>query len=321
VTVALVFSLLASTTSAVPLSLTVDACVGVDAEEVRHLTATELLMDATDRSGLEVLVGCHQGVQKLRVLHTSRGLVGARVIELGDVENKDARHRELALAIAELVRRVPENPAPAAPIPAPPPLRPELQPPRAVDPLPKVSPQPPKVSGVREGWAAEVALAATFVHWTANQRFVGADLVARVSVAEPFLIELRAGGRKTIRATALSEGRIDASGFSAGLGLGCELVPELQAVGVVLGARIGADWLRYSIFDDGRVSYSSADAADVHALGTLTGSVGLWGNSRLVVELAAGGALHSVAIREEGQLVAGVRGAMLGGTVGLSARF
>jgi hypothetical protein len=320
VSAVLSIALLGGTAVAAPIPLIIDACVAVDPEEVRRLTAIELLTDESDHSEFEVLVGCRGDSQTLRLLHVSRGVVDSRSLEPGKADAPDARNRELALAIAELVRRTPDLAvaAPAVEMPAQPPqLRVSST---AVDSQPVLVPLSP-VSDEPGEWLAEIGVLGAFVHWSRGHRLLGADLVVRVPLRSRMVSELRAGGRKTIGSVALSEGWLDARGFGAALGLGFDVAPTQGFVGLTVGVRVGVDWLRYAIVDEGGTPYSGADAADVHAMGTLATFVALSEHLRLTCELAAGGALHPIVIRENGQDVSGARGVMASGAFGLAARF
>jgi hypothetical protein len=312
-------SLLSGAAVAAPVPVTIDACVAVDPEEVRRLTAIELLGDESDRAQLEVLVGCRGGLQTVRLLHATRGVIDSRSVDPGMTDAQDARNRELALAIAELLRRAPEQAA-AVPeaTPAPQVAAPAAPVPDAVQPA---APPSEHCAIACERWSTEFGLAAMLVHWSSGHRLLGADLWVRVPLGARFVSEFRAGGRRTLAATALSDGSIDAGGFGAAAGLGFDVTPALRFVGVTVGARLGFDWLRYAIVDDAGATYGGADAADVHAMAVATAFVALSEHLRLNCELAAGGALHPIVIRDNGQDVSGVRGMMALGAFGLAARF
>ena len=55
--------------------------------------------------------------------------------------------------------------------------------------------------------------------------------------------------------------------------------------------------------------------------GTTTGFVALSGKLCLMVDAAVGGALHSVALRENGGVISGTRGVLFQGALGLGAHF
>src|SRR5688572_14826273 len=108
-------------------TIAIDACVEVDADEVRRLAALEL---DTWRAGpsaaaLSVLVTCRGEVQELRLIDRVKAQETVRSLDLNASSgtDRDAKTRELALAIAEFLRRVPidSTPEPAV-APQPPPI-------------------------------------------------------------------------------------------------------------------------------------------------------------------------------------------------------
>jgi hypothetical protein len=134
----LALSLLATGSEEIPaaaehgLLLELDACLQVDEPSVQNLVELEL-RDARARSGnipISVVVRCLDGAQEIRVEPwASRGDDGIRTIALPDAEDAtatlEARSRELALAIAELIRRL-EITRPLEPPPPPPPPPPPI---------------------------------------------------------------------------------------------------------------------------------------------------------------------------------------------------
>src|SRR5689334_25161740 len=120
-------------------TIAIDPCVEVDADEVRRLAALEL---NTWRAGssvasLSVLVTCGGGVQELRLTDRVKGQETVRQLDLSAASgtDRDAKTRELALAIAELLRRVQVDSTPEpAPAPKPSPVAPD--PPQAAPPMP-----------------------------------------------------------------------------------------------------------------------------------------------------------------------------------------
>jgi hypothetical protein len=318
VSVALALALLGVAAVASPVPVTIDACVAVDPEEVRRLTAIELLADETDRSGFEVLVGCRGDSQTLRLLHASRGVVDSRSIEASKTAAPDARNRELALAIAELIRRAPEAPEQPPEVAAPPKTVPEAASAR-IESRPDTRAPQQRMDPARV--RAQFAAVAALVHWSAGHRLLGADLVVRVATAPGLVPELRVGVRQTPGAVSLSRDEIDARGFSAALGLGYALLDLDRFVHLTLGGRLGIDGLRYAVSEPSGGTYAGADASDVHALGTANIAVALSERVRVEAEAAAGGALHAIVIRDNGQDVTGARGVMFVGSLGVAAWF
>jgi hypothetical protein len=294
--------------------ITIDPCVEVDAEEVRRLTAIELTnwhRGASFRA-LEVVVACRDGVQELRVTDRVRGQVAFRSIDLTapDAGDRDAKTRELALAIAELLRRAdaeapPE--APAAPIvPAP-----------AASTVPERS---AAIEPVLERWKGELGVAGVGVVWTGGEALFGADLAGRLHVTRWLITELRLGGRDT-RPIELENGSMDGHGISAAAGVSLDATPGMHRMGVSFGVRLGVDWLRYAAVNRDDVTYAGKDAAALSVAGTSTAFVVLSDPVCFTIDAAVGGALHSIVIRENDSQVSGMRGILLSSALGLAAQF
>jgi hypothetical protein len=293
--------------------IAIDPCVEVDAEEVRRLTAIELAnwhRGASFRA-LEVVVACRDGVQELRVTDRVRGQVAFRSIDLSapDAGDRDAKTRELALAIAELLRRAdseapPE--APAAPIvPAP---------------VASTVPERPVIEAAPERWKGELGIAGAGVVWSGGEALFGADLAGRLHVTRWLITELRLGGRNT-RPIELDNGSMDGHGISAAAGVSLDATPGLRRVGVSFGVRLGVDWLRYAAVNRTDVTYAGKDAAAVSAAGTTTAFVVLSDPVCFTIDAAVGGALHSIEIRENDRQVSAMRGVLLSSALGLAAQF
>lgn len=305
-----------------PVTVTIDSCVGVNASEVRRLTATELLNEETTLAGFEVLVACRGTSYILRLLHVGRGVVDSSELATGDVVAEDARNRELAIAVAELLRRAPELLPPDRIVDVASNRPTELLPRESTAPTP---PPPPPIVQTEPAapvgpWRGELGVVGTFVHWTGGEQLLGSDLVARVALVPRLWVELRTGGRRTLQPTVMNGTSIDATGFGAAVGFGYTVTPGLELVDIRLGAKVGADWLRFFIADDSAVVYGGADATNVYALGALTALMALSDAWHLNIELAAGGALRPIAIRD-GKDVSGPRGVMAAGVLGMVGRF
>lgn len=293
--------------------ITIDPCVQVDAEEVRRLASIELASWSGARSPaeLEVAVSCRENLQEVRLVDRARDLVTVRSIDLGATEltDRDAKARELALAIAELLRRAaterPPEPVPVKPAPVAPP--PVVRKPAAPTPPPR-------------RWRGEIGLSGGIVGWTGGEVWFGADAAARAHLGRYLIGELQVGGRGT-RSVGLNVGRIAASGVGGRLGLALDVTPGMRRVGLSFGASVGGDWLRYSAVDAEDVEYGGGDAGSLNAAGTTTAFVVLADPVCLTFRAAVGGALHAISIRNNGETVSGARGALVSGSVGVATQF
>jgi hypothetical protein len=111
--------------AALTVSLTVDACVAVDAADVRKIVEIELHTATADAAPTRVSVQCREALIEIAVEDTITGKSLLRAVDLMGAAPK-ARARLLALAIAELVSaswtELETNPEPAV-LPAGPPPR------------------------------------------------------------------------------------------------------------------------------------------------------------------------------------------------------
>jgi hypothetical protein len=297
-----------------PPAITVDPCIEVDAEEVRRLTAMELRTWRwrTPPETFEVVAVCRDGIEELRLSNRSRGNVTVRTIDLGAPlgDDRDAKARELALAIAELLRRAdmestPEaSPAPSPPVPPPAQARVTAQ---AV--APDIKP-----------WSIELGVSGVIAGWTGGEMLFGADVTGRAHVARRIIVELRLGGRKS-RPVDLVDGSLDGRGVAAAAGLSFDATPNVRQAGVSFGARLGVDWLRYAATDREELPYDGGDAVGVNVTGTTTGFVALSEALCLTVDAAVGGSLHAVVIREDEEAISSMRGVLIAGAVGLAGHF
>lgn len=295
-------------------TITIDPCVEVDADEVERLAAMELRSWRwrTAPEALEVLAACQNGAQELRLTHRVRGQVTVRSIELGARlgDDEEAKERELALAIVEMLRRAdidfgPEAPPPSSPPPPPPP------PPPRTDAVVEPEPRP---------WSIELGAMGVGAGWAGGEVLLGVDAVGRARLGRWLIADLRLGGRKT-RPVELENGTVDGHAVAGALGLSFDATPAVHQAGVSFGARLGFDWLRYATSDRDPSSEDGGDGTAVSLAGTTTGFVALSGKLCLTVDAAVGGALHSVALRENGEVISGMRGVLFQGALGLGAHF
>lgn len=299
-------------------AIIIDPCVNVDAAEVRRLTAIELgtWRGTTSLAEFQVVVGCDHGVEELRLTDRKRGALSVRSIDLDASEGlaKEANARELALAIAELVRRSDAREAETeaeAPVPSvPPPVRESIsEPPRTSE---FASSEPP--------WRTELGVVGAGSVWTGGEALFGADLSGRLHLNRWLIAELRLGARTT-RSVALEVGSIRGQGIAGAAGVSIDATPGTRRAGVSFGARLGMEWLNYAVQDDLDRDSNDADAAALHLAGTTTAFVMLSEPLCLMVDAAAGFALHSIALRESDRSASQLNGASVSGAVGLAAQF
>jgi hypothetical protein len=173
-------------------SLTIDACIAVDQATVRQVMELEIsdarLLPAS------VSVRCVAGAQEIRIQRSDAlDQEDVRTIHMVPVADGDtpaerqARSRELALAIAEFVRR----PGPAA---RPPENLPAPVPPSPV-PVPVLAITSTPATEAPEGrW--QLGILWTFEHFSRGQGLMGADLFVASRLGRWYLAELHIGGRQ-----------------------------------------------------------------------------------------------------------------------------
>jgi hypothetical protein len=172
-------------------ALAIDACIAVDPSTVREVM--ELEISDTRLLPTSVSVRCVDGAQEIRIQRSDAlGQDDVRTIRIAPAAEDDtpaerqARSRELALAIAEFVRwpghasQPPQTlPAPAPPSPAPVP---------AID-----LASAPATEAPERRWM--VGILCTLEHFSRGQSLMGADLFVTSRLGRWVLAELRIGGR------------------------------------------------------------------------------------------------------------------------------
>jgi len=290
--------------------LDVEACVRVDASVVQNLVDLELeLGDARSRRPsfpISVAVRCIDGAQLIRVEPwASRGDDGLRTIELPDADDAtaalEARSRELALAIAELIRRL-EITRPLPPEPAPPPL------PAAVT----ASSSPPQPLSLRWQIGALSAVDA----FTGGQWLAGGDLSLGMSLGPWAALDVRAGAR-SVRGLTSSSDQLSGRAGVASVAAGLNLWSRQRRVGFALMLRAQGFGVDYRLESTGEAPARTA------RLGALVAALEprlLVGLSRRVT-LALGGAvglpIHGIVVREQGLETSRMSGALLSGSLGV----
>jgi hypothetical protein len=171
-------------------ALAIDPCVAVDEGTVREVMELEIRGIRTIPTS--VSVECIDGAQEIRVLsRISPETEAIRTIQLSPVADDDdsaarqARSRELALAIAEYIRRL-DTAARTARESSP------SRPPLPSIPLP-ASPAILPAEGPNDRW--QLGLLSAFEHFSGGRTLVGGDVFAASCLGRWFSAELRAGAR------------------------------------------------------------------------------------------------------------------------------
>jgi hypothetical protein len=304
----------AAETSTLP-GLSIDSCVQVDAEEVRRLTAIELSgwTGSLSPEEVEVAVGCRDGFEEVRLTDRTEERISVRSLDLSAAGGTDraARERELALVIAELLRRAAterEREEPPPPKPAPPPLRPiEL-------------PEPRPSQEVERGWNVAFGVSGIAMNWTGGELWLGVDASGRIHLGRYLTLDMEIGPRIT-QTVALNTGSISGRGVGGRLGLSLDATPGMRRFGLSVGASLGGDWFRYTAEDRNGLAYGGGKAGAFSAAGTTSAFVLVLDPFCLTLHAAVGGALHSIQIRDNGRAVSGARGVLLSGGIGVAALF
>ena len=313
----LALALLATRSEEVPATaergpvLELDPCAQVDEAVVQNLVELEL-GDARARRGkdpISVVVRCIEGAQEIRVEPwASRGEDGVRTIELPDAEDApaamEARSRELALAIAELIRRLEiTHPLPSEPPPPPPPPPPPVV----------IAPSaPPSAAPGRWGLGA----LSSFDYFTGGQWLAGGDLSVAVSLGHWVLGDLRVGGRFASDETVPS-GRLTTRAGTAAAGAGLNVWSKHRSVGFALMLRAQGYGVEY------RADLSGDGTSRTALLGAFVVAV----EPRLLVavtrriSITAGGAaglpLHGIIVRTQGVDTDSISGLALSSSLGV----
>jgi hypothetical protein len=305
-------------------SLTVHPCVGVDETTVREVM--ELEVRGARSLPASVSVRCVDGAQEIRVEPwISPEREGIRTIRLPPVREDDdaaarqARSRELALAIAEFIRRLntaqpskQEPPTPeAAPAPTPTPSAP---------PAPSAPPSPRSVassappSEIPAGcWQLGLLLAAE--RFSGGAALAGGDLFVSSCLGRWFAAELRAGGRIGYD-EPLPNGRLTTRAADASAAVALRLWPPGHSVEAAFGLRAQGYLIRFRAQEGGE---SQAPTALLGAL-TLTAEPRLTAvltrRLSLAASAGAGYPLHGIVVRVQGNETHGVSGPVVSASLG-----
>jgi hypothetical protein len=211
-------------------ALTIDACIAVDQATVRQVM--ELEISDARLLPVSVSVQCVDGAQEIRIRRSdSLDQEDVRTIHIAPTADDDmpaerqARSRELALAIAEFVRwpgpstRAPQNPpAPLPPSPAP---------------VPAPAIATATASDLQEGrW--QLGILCAFENYSRGQNLVGPDLFLTSRLGRWFLAELHIGGRLGGDETLPRGDRITTSAAAVAAAAGVNLWSNTRVFGAAL---------------------------------------------------------------------------------------
>jgi len=294
--------------------LDLDPCVEVDDSAVQNLVDLELGDPRTGDRGfpISVVVRCLDGAQEIRVEPwASLGHDGIRAIELPPADDADpaareARSRELALAIAELIRRLEITH----------PLRPKPPPPAPSPPI-AISASPDTDEPGRRRW--QLAALSSFEAYTGGQKLAGGDLSVAAPIGRWMLSEVRVGGRLVDGGTspvAHLTGRAGTAAVAAGL----NVWSKHRALGFALMLRAQAHAIEYRVASPDRGSQTAL-------LGALTIMV----EPRLLVAVSrrisltagvgAGIPLHGIRVRTQGVETDSLTGLVISASLGALLTF
>jgi hypothetical protein len=292
-------------------SLTIDPCVAVDEKTVREVI--ELEIRGARMLHASVSVRCVDGAQEIRVLPwISPETEGIRTINLppvaddDDVAVRQARSRELALAIAEYIRRLDaaqhltrESQKPK-PLPTPPPLVP----------APTMPATPPTPDG---RW--QLGLLSAFEYFSGGQTLAGGDLFVASGLGRWFSAELRAGGR--IGADEpLPGGRLTTRAATASTAVGFSLWSQRRPVGAALVLRAQGYLVQFRVeqFGEGRAPTALLGALTLAAEPRI--AVTLTRHLLLEASAGAGFPLHGIVVRTQGTENRSMSGLVVSGSLG-----
>jgi hypothetical protein len=292
---------------AAAIGLTVDSCVDADREELRRLLEVEYrgpLAEADRIDRTQVLVRCTEDHNEVRVLVPRRPKETVRTVDLtslGPVA-REAKTRELALVIAELVRsaeasepapeRVALPPAPEKPAPLPEPTR----------------------------WT-QIGALFTAEKYSGGQAQMGPGMAARFALNRYFNAEVRAGARWAETLT-VPDGEITSRGLEGGIGVGIDAFPNESRAGLLLTARAEVVWLQIQGNENG----TTASGRSVTGLTVVAGAapcawIALTRSLRVLVEPTVLVPIHRLTIEDQGLRVSALDGVGVAATLGMVAHF
>jgi hypothetical protein len=300
-------------------TLTIDPCVDVDEAAVREVMDLEIIAGRTDGEGLPDLVHvrCQGDLQEIRVESSAspaqwvvRTIQLVPVLDSASSAARQARSRDLALAIAELVRRFESAavPAPVPPAPSPPPL---------LVTAPAVPPAQTR-TGKPARW--QVGVVATYDYFSGGVRFVGGDLLMGARLGSRFVAEIRVGGRAGTQ-HLVPNGRLSSSAATVGATAGARLWPEHRHVGLALLLHAQEYLVRFRLESPANAGTRTGPfGAFVVAAGPRL-TVALGRRVELGMSAAAGFPPHGIVVRVQGAVVERLTGLVLSGDLAGVFRF
>ena len=298
-------------------ALMIDPCVAVDEKTVREVM--ELEIRGARMLPSSVSVRCVDGAQEIQVLPWISGEAESiRTIQLPPVVDDDdtaalqARSRELALAIAEFIRRFDAAQSPEretvkqAPLPiAPPPFVPAsaASTPRAKQPIEEPIGR----------W--QLGLLSAFEYFSGGRTLAGGDLFVASRLGSWFSTELRVGGRVGAD-QPLPSGRLTTRAATASGAVGFNFWSLRHSVETALLVRAQGYLVQF------RVEQLAADRAQTALLGAWT----LAAEPRIALSLAPhflldasaglGFPLRGIVVRMQGAEKNGMSGLVVAGSLG-----
>jgi hypothetical protein len=212
-------------------ALIIDPCVAVDEATVREVMDLEIHGARTLPTA--VTVRCIDGAQEIQVLPRSspvseaiRTIVLPPVADDDDAAARQARSRELALAIAEYIRRLDADQPPSE---EPPEASLSSAPPPAVP--PPSTPPLRLTDRLEDQW--QLGLLSAVEHFSGGMMLVGGDVFAGSRLGRWFSAAVRTGGRIGTN-VSLPGGRLSTRAATAAVAVGLNRWSPNRSVGTAL---------------------------------------------------------------------------------------
>jgi hypothetical protein len=298
-------------------ALNIDPCVAVDDALVRQLIALELHDGHSRNLRLpdSVAVRCLDELQEIRMEPwASTAPEGIRTIQLppagdmADAPTRQARSRELALAIAESLRRFEmahppvakpeEGPLPAPPLPLPPPVVAEHGTP------------------LQRAW--EIGVLSKVDHFANGQNLAGGDLFANLRLGSWFLAEVHGGGRWGADVT-LPQGRLTTRAVAMGAALGVHHLTRWLDAALVVQSQWYLIRFRAEQPSDERTQDAWLGVCSLAVEPRLT--IGLTRHLRLELSAAVGVPVRGILVRVRGAEMKSPSGVVVSGALGAGVTF
>jgi len=292
-------------------ALTIDPCVAVDESTVREVMDLEIR--GARMLPTSVSVRCIDGAQEIRVSPwISPETEGIRTIQLPPVVDDDdaaarqARSRELALAIAEFIRRfeAARNPSrePLEPTPSPPPLLA----------APEKSATPPT-----DKWKGrwQLGILSAFEYFSGGRALAGGDLFVASCLGCWLSMELRVGGRVG-RDESLPRVRLTTRAATASGAVALNLWSLRHSVetALVLRAQGYLVQFRAEPFGEGRTPTALLGAWTLAAEPRV--ALALTRRFLLDASVGVGFPLRGIVVRMQGTETSGMSGFLVSGSLG-----